>query len=228
MLLCAVTIMLERCVTYSMARKQSLKFSGSPALYEALLDNSLGQAMRICAEYDRSHRARVVSAGLQAWQPARGAETLSVERSRRAMQNAAERQIEEFKRGLWMLKAIVWTAPLVALFGSLLNMVDAFEMWARWGVNTILIEYYLMEELQVVFFGLTVAIPAFWIHRFLQARVERLAADMEDSSWMVMDYCLKWQIEQASIASSSETIKIEDDNLKAEGFKPQALWLYAR
>lgn len=229
LLVLAFAITLKRCAVYSAARRQSLKFSSSQSLYEALLDNRPGEAMRICAEYARSHRARIVSAGLQAWQPARGAEKLSVERSRRAMQNAAERRIEEFNRGLWMLKAIMWTAPFAALCAVLLNLVDTLEcIQEAEGFLVAVIASDLVTFVEIIFFGLVVARLVFLMYLFLQSRVERLASDMEDSSWMVIDHCLKWQINQATIASSYETTSLEADNSQVEGRKPLALWLYAR
>ena len=62
----SIGVMIERYLTYRKARKQSQEFA--PLVAEALGKGNLEEAIELAEQYNKSHLARVVHAGLQEFQ----------------------------------------------------------------------------------------------------------------------------------------------------------------
>jgi len=82
------------------------------------------------------------------------------------------------------LEVVGTLSPLLGLFGTVLGMIDAFQQLEGAGnqVNPAILSRGIWEALLTTAAGLTVAIPTVAVATWLERRVDRLAADMEDAA----------------------------------------------
>ena len=189
----SIQVMIERYLTFRAARKQSIQFA--PAVAEALKTGNISEAIELAEEYDKSHLAMVVVAGLQEFETHQGGDTIpgeAIEASRRALQRAAAVGVEEFKRGLGGLATIGATAPFVGLFGTTVGIINAFTgMSAGEDTGIAAVAGGIAEALVATAFGLLVAIPAVWMYNYFTGKIESFAVEMDNSSSELIDYLLK-------------------------------------
>lgn len=189
----SIGVMFERFITYRAARSQSREFA--PAVAQALEKGNLQEALEITEQYNKSHLARVVQAGLQEFQSHPGADTIpgeTIEASRRALQRATAIGIEEFKRGLGGLATIGSTAPFVGLFGTTVGIINAFAgMSQAEDTGLAAVAGGISEALVATAFGLLVAVPAVWMYNYFTGKIESFVVEMDNSSSELIDYFLK-------------------------------------
>jgi biopolymer transport protein ExbB len=189
----SIGVMIERYITYRKARKQSQAFA--PAVAEALGKGNLEEAVELAEQYDRSHLARVVHAGLQEFRAHTGTDVIpgeTIEASRRAIQRATAIGIEDFKRGLGGLATIGSTAPFVGLFGTTVGIINAFTgMSAGEDVGLAAVAGGISEALVATAIGLFVAVPAVWMYNYFTGKIESFIVEMDNSGSELVDYFLR-------------------------------------
>lgn len=189
----SIGVMIERYLTYRKARKQSQEFA--PRVAEALKTGNVEEAIELAEQYNKSHLARVVHAGLAEFRAHTGPETIPgevIDASRRAIQRAQAVGIEDFKRGLGGLATIGATAPFVGLFGTTVGIINAFAgMSAGEDVGLAAVAGGISEALVATAFGLFVAIPAVWMYNYFTGKVESFIVEMDNSGSELIDYFLK-------------------------------------
>lgn len=189
----SIGVMIERYITYRKARKQSQQFA--PAVAEALGKGNLEEAVELAEQYDRSHLARVVHAGLQEFRAHTGTDVIpgeTIEASRRAIQRATAIGIEDFKRGLGGLATIGATAPFVGLFGTTVGIINAFTgMSSGADVGLAAVAGGISEALVATAIGLFVAVPAVWTYNYFTGKIESFIVEMDNSGSELVDYFLR-------------------------------------
>ena len=189
----SIGVMIERYITYRKARKQSQAFA--PAVAEALGKGNLEEAVELAEQYDRSHLARVVHAGLQEFRAHTGTDVIpgeTIEASRRAIQRATAIGIEDFKRGLGGLATIGSTAPFVGLFGTTVGIINAFTgMSAGEDVGLAAVAGGISEALVATAIVLFVAVPAVWMYNYFTGKIESFIVEMDNSGSELVDYFLR-------------------------------------
>lgn len=189
----SIGVMIERYITYRKARKQSQQFA--PAVAEALGKGNLEEAVELAEQYDRSHLARVVHAGLQEFRAHTGTDVIpgeTIEASRRAIQRATAIGIEDFKRGLGGLATIGATAPFVGLFGTTVGIINAFTgMSSGADVGLAAVAGGISEALVATAIGLFVAVPAVWMYNYFTGKIESFIVEMDNSGSELVDYFLR-------------------------------------
>src|SRR5438874_9039051 len=166
-------VMVERFITFSQAKNQSLKLLG--ALSNVLTKGDYQQAIDITKKYKQSHLAKVISAGLLEFEAARRDKRYSdpevaVEAARQGMDRTAMITVAELKENLGVLATIGATAPFVGLFGTVIGIIHAFEKMATSGGGIASVSAGISEALVTTAFGLFVAIPAVGADHFFQKR----------------------------------------------------------
>jgi biopolymer transport protein ExbB len=111
---------------------------------------------------------------------------------RRAQQAAvllATQILEASGRHLRVLDAIVQAAPMLGLLGTVLGMISAFGEVSRGGGATdpAALADGIWIALSTTAFGLTVAIPFYFLSSWFEGRVERERAAMEIAIAQVID-----------------------------------------
>jgi len=189
----SIGVMIERYITYRKARKQSQQFA--PAVAEALGKGNLEEAVELAEQYDGSHLARVVHAGLQEFRAHTGTDVIpgeTIDASRRAIQRATAIGIEDFKRGLGGLATIGATAPFVGLFGTTVGIINAFTgMSSGAEVGLAAVAGGISEALVATAIGLFVAVPAVWMYNYFTGKIESFIVEMDNSGSELVDYFLR-------------------------------------
>jgi biopolymer transport protein ExbB/biopolymer transport protein TolQ len=194
----SISVMIERFFSYRKARKQSQQFA--PAVAEALGKGNLEEAVELAEQFERSHLAKVVHAGLQEFRAHKGSDVIpgeTIEASRRAIQRAQAIGVEDFKRGLGGLATIGSTAPFVGLFGTTVGVINAFAgMSAGEDVGLAAVAGGISEALIATAIGLFVAIPAVWMYNYFTGKIESFIVEMDNSGSELVDYFLRRRSEK--------------------------------
>jgi biopolymer transport protein ExbB/biopolymer transport protein TolQ len=189
-------VAVERWILYRRAHKQSLAFARLAT--EHLKKDEPQRVIDAAMKYPHSHLARVVVAGLQAYQNESQTSPLSdlevVEAASRAVERSTLLTTSDFKRGLGGLATIATTAPFVGLFGTVIGIIQAFRGMALTGSGGIgAVSAGIAEALVATALGLLVAIPAAWMYNYFTNRVERLQVEMSNSASELIDFFMKKQ-----------------------------------
>ena len=135
--------MLERYLTFKAAARQSREFV--PRIAEHLRTAQLDEALKVSQSYRRSHLAMVVSSGLQALaavpeqapgqapgkamtQAPERQMRLQTRKAKRALRRATALKMAELQRGMSALATVGSTAPFVGLFGTVIGIINSFQM----------------------------------------------------------------------------------------------------
>jgi len=189
-------VCVERIVTFRKARKQSLLFAKQAT--EHLKNDRPQAAIDAAMKYPHSHLARVVSAGLQAFQYESQTSPLSevevVEAATRAVERATLLTTSDLKRGIGSLATIATITPFIGLFGTVIGIINAFHGIAMTGSGGLgAVSAGISEALVATAFGLGVAIPAAWMFNYFTGKLERLQLEMSNSSSELVDFFMKRQ-----------------------------------
>ncbi len=189
-------VCVERLIVFRKARRQSLLFARQAT--EHLKNDRPQAAIDAAMKYPQSHLARVVSAGLQAFQFESQTSPLSevevVEAATRAVERATLLTTSDMKRGIGSLATIATITPFIGLFGTVIGIINAFHGMALTGSGGIgAVSAGIAEALVATAFGLGVAIPAAWMFNYFTNVLERLQIEMSNSSSELIDFFMKRQ-----------------------------------
>ena len=190
----SIWVMVERFMTFSKAKNQSLKLLG--ALSNLLTKGDYQQAIDVTKKYKQSHLAKVISAGLLEFEAARRDKRFTdpevpVEAARQGMDRTAMITVAELKENLGVLATIGATAPFVGLFGTVVGIINAFSKMATSGGGIASVSAGISEALVTTAFGLFVAIPAVWAYNYFQNRIDRFTVEMSNSGSEMAIYFMK-------------------------------------
>src|SRR3990170_2088262 len=125
-------VAIERYYTFSQAQKQSKLYA--PQVAKHLKDGRLKDALQVSQSknYQYSHLAKVVLAGLQEYQFQHDTGGIlqkddMVDTVRRAIQRATALTANDLKKGIPSLATIGATAPFVGLLGTVVGVINAFQ-----------------------------------------------------------------------------------------------------
>ncbi|ACY18503.1 MotA/TolQ/ExbB proton channel family protein [Haliangium ochraceum] len=193
-----VYIAIERFIVYRKAATQN--FSFVTALKDYLAKRRLDDARKAADRHKDSPVATVVGQGLEAYQKGREAQKEAgpddvgdfdlVDSVNRALERVKEREVSSLRKGLNVLATVASIAPFVGLFGTVLGIINAFEL-LKGGGGMEVIGPGIAEALVSTAFGLLVAIPAAILFNFYTGRVETMSVDINDVSSEFMDYVLR-------------------------------------
>lgn len=193
-----VYVGIERFIVYRKATKQSYSFV--LALRDYLAKRRLDDALKAAGMHKASPVAKVVESGLGAYKQGRealeesGPEDVGefdlVDSVNRGLERVKEREISGLRKGLGGLATVASIAPFVGLFGTVLGIINAFEL-LKGGGGMEVIGPGIAEALVSTAFGLLVAIPAAMLFNYFTGRVENMSVDMNDVSSEFVDYVLR-------------------------------------
>lgn len=105
------------------------------------------------------------------------------EQMKEAIEEAASRVVHELERYLNTLGTIAAITPLLGLLGTVIGMIKVFSAIRLEGTgNAQILAGGISEALITTAAGLTVAIPALFLYRFFQRRVDELVVSMEQEA----------------------------------------------
>ncbi|MBH24430.1 MAG: hypothetical protein CMH57_08270 [Myxococcales bacterium] len=110
------------------------------------------------------------------------------------MEEAGQREAASLERGVGVLGSIANLAPLLGLLGTVTGMIKVFQQVVNQvgsagggQVNAGALANGIWEALLSTAAGLTVAIPAFVMYKYLTSRVDQLLVEMEERSLELAD-----------------------------------------
>lgn len=99
---------------------------------------------------------------------------------REAVEDQGRQEVARLERGLGILETIAGIAPLLGLLGTVLGMIDVFEVVSRQGAGQAQsLSGGISEALITTATGLSIGIPSLVGYNWLVGRAERLVLDME-------------------------------------------------
>ena len=199
----SIAVMLERYLTFRAAASQSRAFV--PQVAERLRAAQLDEALRLSQTYRRSHLAMVMNSGLQALaalppQALAAAPERQMRKAKRALRRATAMKTAELQRGLSALATVGSTAPFVGLFGTVVGIINAFQMMKISNDSGFsAIAGGISEALVTTAFGLVVAIPAVWTFNYFTNRLHGFEVEMNNSADELLDCFLQQRENQLTL-----------------------------
>lgn len=181
-LLCSIigwAIFMERLFAYVRVRRST--FQVRQQVLQDLNTDREAAACEFCLARRNVPLARILARVLQYGGGNRG--------DRKALaEEVGEREALALQRYLGLLATIANITPLLGLLGTVLGMIEAFNVIAQEGVGTpATLGGGISEALITTAAGLTVAVPMLLLHRYLAGRAERLVTDLEEATMQVVD-----------------------------------------
>jgi biopolymer transport protein ExbB/biopolymer transport protein TolQ len=191
MSIASLVVAAERVVVFNKSKGDSRTFAQKMA--GLLAKGDLHAASVANVGKNIGHLGRVIGAGLTAYRISTvGNREVAVESVARALERQAQREVQSMKRGLNLLATVGSTAPFVGLLGTVMGIVNAFQMMAISGSGGLgTVSAGIAEALVTTAFGLLVAIPAVMLYNFLQGWVDARAVDISESSNEFLDVVAK-------------------------------------
>lgn len=102
------------------------------------------------------------------------------EELKQILEDIARHQLRGLQRGLPLLGTVVAGAPLLGLLGTVVGMIKIFSVVASSASQiTLQLSQGISEALVTTATGLIIAIPALFLHSFLEARAMTIVSDIE-------------------------------------------------
>lgn len=188
----------ERVITYRKASDQTISFV--LGLREHLKTGSMDKALESAGRYPDSPVAKVIGAGIHAYQVAdkarhnKGPEEIGdfdiVDSVNRALDRVKEREGSGLRKGLAGLGTVATATPFIGLFGTVIGIINAFAL-LKGNATIEVIGPAIAEALYSTAFGLLVAIVAAMSYNYCTTRVEEMTVDMNDVSSEFLDHVLR-------------------------------------
>jgi biopolymer transport protein ExbB/TolQ len=187
MSLASIVIVCERVATLVAENRQSISFARK--LAELLADGDLDRAVAWSKPEKIGHLGRVLSAALSVYaQSPKNDEDFTFEAVARVLERQAQREVHNMKRGVGVLANVASAAPFVGLLGTVLGIVNSFEMMAETGSGGLsTVSAGIAEALATTALGLLVAIPAVGAYNGLSAWIDARAVDIAEASNELLD-----------------------------------------
>jgi biopolymer transport protein ExbB/biopolymer transport protein TolQ len=189
----SVSITLDKLRRFRTASQQSLAFL--PEFGRCLKEGKLQDALACARRHDRSHLARVVSAGVDELVESRhqvtdGAAQIGLVTA--ALERTAALTLADMKQGLGVLATIGSTAPFIGLFGTVVGIIHAFEGIAASGSGGVTaVAGGIAEALVATALGILVAIPAVMAFNYFTGRLERFQVEINAAATQLVAFLNK-------------------------------------
>ncbi len=192
MSLASVAIACERIALFVVSSKRSIAFARR--LTELLADGDISRAAATPVGDNEGHLGRVLAAALRAFQTCpKGDEDFVFETVARVLERQGQREVHNMKRGIGLLASVASLAPFVGLLGTVIGIVNAFQMMASTGSGGLsTVSAGIAEALATTALGLLVAIPAVGAYNGLHAWVDARAVDISEASNELLDLVARY------------------------------------
>jgi biopolymer transport protein ExbB len=169
----AVGIFLERLWVFFQLHRE---FEGLASEIGSLVEKGKRDEAEAACLRSRNPLAEVFLAALKAYGKPR-------DQIKQEAEEAGSRQTIFINRYLGLLNTIATLSPLLGLLGTVLGMIQAFNVIATQGVGTpATLGGGISQALLTTAAGLSVAIPVILLHRYLSSRAALIILEMEDRS----------------------------------------------
>jgi biopolymer transport protein ExbB len=174
----AATVFFERL--WALQRRKVVPPGFCRALISLLRQRKISEAETLCNQSD-TVIAAVALTGLKHTGRARGL-------IKETMEETGQRAISELERFTGAVATVATVAPLLGLLGTVTGMIKVFRDISEQSNPEIgALAGGIWEALITTAAGLTVAIPAYAMHRYLMGRIDRLATEVAEQALEIID-----------------------------------------
>jgi biopolymer transport protein ExbB len=180
-ILCSViawAIFLERLVSYARVRRDCVRLGGK--IIASIKKGRLEDVEQL-SQNSSSPLARIV-------QVIYGHRGKTRNELKLLTDEVGSREVFALQRYLGLLATIANIAPLLGLLGTVLGMINAFNVIALKGVGTpATLGGGISQAMITTAAGLSVAVPIILVHRYLSGRAESLILQLEETTAAILD-----------------------------------------
>lgn len=182
-LIIGIMFSLERFWTLTRATINARKFTSQ--IRTLLKGGKISEAIDVCKK-TRGPIANVVNAGLTRHN--RGIEAVE-----KAVMTQGTIEMAFLERNLVWLATVVSLAPMLGFLGTVSGMVGAFDAIAKADdISPGLVAGGISEALLTTMGGLIVAIIIQFFHNYFVSRIDKIVADMEESTQELVDELVEY------------------------------------
>ncbi len=189
----SVGMIVDKHRRFRSASRQSQMFK--PVFGKFLHGGEVQELIDAVRQYQNSHVAQVVSAGILEYDGVRqagGDPVASLELVTSALRDSMSETLIQLKRGLGFLATIGSTAPFIGLFGTVVGIINAFRSIAATGSGGMsVVSGGIAEALVSTALGIFVAIPAVVAFNHFTGKIETFHVEMNRASSQLVNCLFK-------------------------------------
>jgi biopolymer transport protein ExbB len=189
---------IRRFIVYYSAGSQSQYFISR--ITKALRLNHWQEAVNISQSYMQSPVAKIMTEVFKTLEANPHANETLPELCGSARSRAIAKSDAELKRGLRRLKTTGWLAMMLGFLGTIISVFQIFQdaMYAE-AAGLSAVAGGISESFMIALFGLIIAVPAIWAHKYFSAKARRIGLEADKSSWEILDCLLKKRRQETAI-----------------------------
>ena len=181
--ICGVAVILEKFWIFSTKEKEFTK-KYRKQLFEALKTESREKIVEI-VKPKRDSVSRIVTKTME------NIDLDKIEESDREyleeiIREAVLAQTGKLEKGMWILGAVVNTAPQLGLLGTVTGMITSFSALSASAESSKIVAAGISEALYTTAFGLIVAIPSLVFYNYFNRRIDATVLGMERAALHIM------------------------------------------
>ena len=196
---------IRRFIVYYSAGSQSRHFVARVAY--SLRLNQWQEAVTISQSYTQSPVAKIMTEVFKTIESSPQDATTLPELCGSARSRAIAKSDAELKKGLRRLKTAGWLALMLGFLGTIISLLDVFRgaMYAE-GAGIYVVAGGISESFTIALFGLTIAVPAIWAHKYFSSKARRIGFEADKASWELLGCLLKKHNEENLLKQMQSTI----------------------
>ena len=181
--ICGVAVILEKLWIFSTKEREFTK-EYRKQLFKALKTESRKKIIEI-VKPKRDSVSRIVTKTME------NIDLDKIEESEREyleeiIREAVLAQTGKLEKGMWLLGAVVNTAPQLGLLGTVTGMITSFSALSASAESSKIVAAGISEALYTTAFGLIVAIPSLIFYNYFNRRIDAIALEMERAALHIM------------------------------------------
>lgn len=181
--ICGVAVILEKLWIFSTKEREFTK-EYRKQLFKALKTESREKIIEI-VKPKRDSVSRIVTKTME------NIDLDKIEESEREyleeiIREAVLAQAGKLEKGMWLLGAVVNTAPQLGLLGTVTGMITSFSALSASAESSKIVAAGISEALYTTAFGLIVAIPSLIFYNYFNRRIDAIALEMERAALHIM------------------------------------------
>ncbi len=141
---------------------------------------------------------------------------LNKEQFNEALDREAFSEISQMEKGVWILSQIGHIAPLLGLLGTVIGLIESFQIMAALGAEADVASFAsgIWVAMITTAIGLTVAIPSFFIFRIFEQVIEKRSKQITNIiSILNQNYCSECFNDSDYIKKHSSFIKEDSEDI---------------
>ena len=183
--ICGVAVILEKLWIFFTMEKDFTK-EYRKELYKALQTKSKEEVIKI-TNSKRDSVSRIITKTMENIDlDLNKIEESEKEYLEERIREAVLAQTGKLEKGMWLLGAVVNTAPQLGLLGTVTGMITSFSALSASVESSKTVAAGISEALYTTAFGLIVAIPTLIFYNYFNRRIDATALEMERAALHIM------------------------------------------